>query len=338
MTAERRGVLAGGNWIVDQVKTIDHYPEQDGLALVLEQCSGNGGSPYNVLKDLSKLEAPFPLAGVGIVGEDQPGDFILADCRAAGIDTTHIRRTAADATSYTDVMTVQSSGRRTFFHRPGASRLLDGGDFPLATSRARILHLGYMLLLETLDVQGADGRTGAACLLEEARARGFRTSADMVSEDSARVARVVNAALPGTDYFFLNDFEAERITGITTRSGGGADWEQLARAARVLIGRGVHEVVCIHCTEGAVAATSSGEERRQGSVALPDDRIAGAVGAGDAFAAGALLGLHEGWTLAECLRLGVCAAAACITHPTSSAGVLPWRECLRLGESLGFRA
>ncbi len=90
MTDQRNGLLAGGNWILDRVKIVDRYPEQDGLAHILEQSTGNGGSPYNVLKDLAKLNAPFPLAGAGLVGEDEDGNFILEGCRAHGIDTAHI--------------------------------------------------------------------------------------------------------------------------------------------------------------------------------------------------------------------------------------------------------
>ena len=31
-TDERRGILAGGNWIIDQVKIIDVYPGHEQLA------------------------------------------------------------------------------------------------------------------------------------------------------------------------------------------------------------------------------------------------------------------------------------------------------------------
>ncbi len=337
MTEQRSGVLAGGNWIVDRVKLIDRYPEQDGLAHILEQSSGNGGSPYNLLKDLSRLGAPFPLAGFGLVGKDEDGSSILEDCRAHGIDTAHIRRTTEAATSYTDVMTVRSTGRRTFFHQPGANRLLDASDISLGTSRASIFHLGYLLLLDRLDEVGADGLTGAARLFREAQSLGFKTSADVVSEDSARVPAVVNPSLPAIHYFFLNEFEAERITAVSTRRGNRVDWEGLSRAARVLIERGVNELVCIHCPEGALVRSTSGRETRQCSVALPADRVVGAVGAGDALVAGVLFGLHEHWEVEACLRLGVCAAAACLSHPASSEGVLPWKECLQLGERFGFR-
>src|SRR2546426_8366868 len=48
----RRGVLAGGNWIIDQVKLIDVYPQREQLANILSQSQGTGGAPYNVLINL----------------------------------------------------------------------------------------------------------------------------------------------------------------------------------------------------------------------------------------------------------------------------------------------
>ena len=68
MTAlERNGILAGGNWVLDHTKIIDFFPAQDALANVLAETSSNGGGPYNVLIDLARLGAPFPLAAVGVL-------------------------------------------------------------------------------------------------------------------------------------------------------------------------------------------------------------------------------------------------------------------------------
>jgi sugar/nucleoside kinase (ribokinase family) len=70
---------------------------------------------------------------------------------------------------------------------------------------------------------------------------------------------------------------------------------------------------------------------------LPAEKIAGATGAGDAFAAGVLLGLHDEYSVPEMLRLGVCAAASSLLHPSASRGVLPLAQCLELGVEHGFR-
>jgi sugar/nucleoside kinase (ribokinase family) len=85
--SERSGILAGGNWIVDRPKIIDVYRAQDSLANIIRETSSNGGSPYNVLIDLARLQAPFRPSAVGLVGDDAAGEFICSDCRAHGIDT-----------------------------------------------------------------------------------------------------------------------------------------------------------------------------------------------------------------------------------------------------------
>ena len=40
------------------------------LANIIRETSSNGGSPYNLLIDLARLQAPFPLGAAGLVGDD----------------------------------------------------------------------------------------------------------------------------------------------------------------------------------------------------------------------------------------------------------------------------
>ena len=108
----RRGILAGGNWLVDHVKVIDRWPEQDGLAEVSAYSTANGGGPYNVLKDLALLGAPFPREAVGLVGDDDDGRGIRADCGIHKIDTTQLHFADGAHTGFSDVMTVRGMGRR----------------------------------------------------------------------------------------------------------------------------------------------------------------------------------------------------------------------------------
>src|ERR1051325_10437642 len=105
----RSGVLAGGNWILDHVKLIDRWPPQDALANITAQQSSNGGSPYNVLKNLARLGATFPLEAVGLVGDDEAGRFIRDDCVRHRVDTAQLRVSPTAPTSYTDVMTEKST-------------------------------------------------------------------------------------------------------------------------------------------------------------------------------------------------------------------------------------
>lgn len=329
----REGILAAGNWIVDHVKLIEQFPEQDTLVSITAEADSNGGGPYNVLKDLAILGASFPLAGAGLVGDDANGQAILADCDTHGINRAQITSCDRAPTSYTDVMTVAGDGRRTFFHQRGANALFDGSGVDFTTGEARIFYLGYLLLLDALDEVRDDGSTLAAALLERASISGHRTAVDLVSAQSGKFLSVVQPSLPHIDYLFLNEYEAGALLGLELDSAG---HERVLAAAAEIQTMGVRDLVVIHRPDGAGVA-GEGLSCWQGSVALPDEMIVGAVGAGDAFAAGMLLGLHDEKPIDECLRDAVCSAALCLMDSTTSGGMRPLPEAIALGERFGFR-
>src|SRR5258706_7300325 len=246
-TNGRRGLLSGGNWIVDQVKLIDIYPQPEQLGNIRAQSQGTGGAPYNVLVDLAKSGAPFPLFGAGLVGRDALGQQILHDCRQHHIDIRNLSMTAKAPTSYTDVMTEQTHGRRTFFHARGANALWRGDDLDFAMTRSRLFHLGYLLLLDTLDEPDSRYGTTAARFLATAQAAGLKTSVDVVSEDSDRFAKIVCPALRHVDYCILNDFEAGKTTRFKSRQANcKLDTVALRHAAGALLQHGVRAMILIH--------------------------------------------------------------------------------------------
>ncbi|HYF34544.1 MAG TPA: carbohydrate kinase family protein, partial [Prosthecobacter sp.] len=212
--SQRKGLLGGGNFIIDYVKIIDSYPEQDMLASIRSETSSNGGGPYNVLKDLAAMGANYPLEAAGLVGKDANGDWILRDCRAAGIDVSQLRQTDRAPTSYTDAMTVASTGRRTFFHQRGANALLGEADFDFSVTQARLFHLGYLMLLDEMDRLLPEGGTVAARVLAAAKRTGLLTSVDIVSTENPHFRQIAEAALPHTDYLIINEVEAGKVAGM----------------------------------------------------------------------------------------------------------------------------
>ncbi|MBL9133282.1 MAG: carbohydrate kinase family protein [Verrucomicrobiaceae bacterium] len=333
----RSGILAGGNFIIDHVKLIDRYPEQDMLAFISGETSSNGGGPYNMLKDLAAMLVGYPLEAAGLVGRDANGDWILRDCAAAGIDTTQLHQTAAAPTSYTDAMTVTGSGRRTFFHQLGANAVLGAAHFDFSRTQAKIFHLGYLMLLSEMDRMLENGRTVASTVLEAAQDAGLLTSVDLVSADDPNFRAITEASLPFTDYLIVNEIEAGKVVEEDLKTAH-RDIPRMQAAARQLLDRGVRHEVIIHFEAGAVVAEKNGTVHHQASLQLPPGFIAGATGAGDAFAAGYLHGTHEEWPVAQRLRLASCTAAACLTHPTPSQGLRPVAECLALADLYSFRS
>lgn len=334
----RSGLLAAGNWIVDQVKLVDVYPQREQLANIRGQSQGTGGAPYNVLIDLAKLGAPFPLAAAGLVGKDPLGDQILEDCRRHKVDTKQLKQTPATPTSYTDVMTELDGGQRTFFHFRGANALWTGADLDFTKVRARIFHLGYLLLLDELDRPDKNHGTRAAAMLARAQEAGLKTSVDVVSEDSERFAKIVTPALKHVDYCLLNEIEAGKTTGFKIRQADGTlDTVSLRHAAGAMLQMGVRELVVVHFPEGSFARTRKGEDYWQPSLNIPSKFVAGTAGAGDAFCAGALYGFHEGWDVRHCLETGVCAAAASLSEPSCTAGMKPLKAVLELAKKFRYR-
>src|SRR5690606_31146142 len=244
----RSGLLVAGNWILDQVKLIDKFPAEQSLVNILHEYTSNGGSAYNILMDLTKLEAPFPLEAVGLVGNDFNGVRIVDHCREVGIDVRQLQMIPDTPTSYTIVTSVKHTGKRTFFHHRGANSLLDMEHFDFHLSNAKIFHLGYLLLLDRLDEIQHNGRTKASLVLERAKNEGFLTSIDLVSEDSDRFSTIIPCALPYVDYLFLNEYEASRLAGIdlmgiTTQPEMDRQCKQVFE---VIFGMGVNEWIVIH--------------------------------------------------------------------------------------------
>jgi sugar/nucleoside kinase (ribokinase family) len=312
MAATRKGITCAGNWIADRVKIIDAWPAEERLADILSESRSGGGGAHNVCIDLALMEAPFPLRACGVLGADEDGKWLIQEAYRHAVDVSGLRTTKEAATSYTEVMTVRSTGRRTFFHLRGANSLLCDDDIDPGPSK--ILHLGYLLLLDAVD------RT-APRILQRLRATGTKVSVDLVSAPKARYAEVVVPSLPHIDYLFLNELEAGDCAGLEIRKPDGAlDRAAMSRAAGILRR---DNLVVIHAPEGALALDASGETWVD---AKPVKRIVGAVGAGDAFCAGVLYGLHEDWPVRQCLDLGHLAAAACLGHETTTGGLRPARE------------
>lgn len=316
----RSGIAASGNWIIDHVKIVDTYPVEGMLANITGEHRGTGGAPYNVLIDLARLRSKVSLFAHGLVGTDADGDFIVNDLAANNIDNAHVMRSDG-ATSYTDVMSVVSTGARTFFHCRGVNAKLSPADFASFDVPAKIFHLGYLLLLDALDAADAEYGVAAARVLHDMSARGYKTSVDVVSEQSDRFKRIVMPCLAHTDYLILNEIEAGESTGLVIRKkDGSVDATALADAAKALLDAGVRDRVVIHFPEGGYARTKSGETKFVPSFLVDRSEIKGTAGAGDAFCAGMLYAIHEDYPLAQALSFANAGARFNLLSPTCTDG------------------
>lgn len=313
------GIACAGNWIVDIVQTIDAWPQKSDLVHIRHEVNGVGGGAANVVLDLAAFQAGLTLYAVGMVGRDGHADLCRAACQASGVDTRWLLTSETAMTAHTQVMNVPGDSR-TFFYHPGCNDALTEADIPveaMAAAGVGLFYLGYINLLAGLDRIEA-GTTGAARLLARARASGMVTVVDLVSADTPTFAQAVAAALPMVDYLFLNEVEAARALGLPPIPAG--DRPALEAAARDLQAKGAKRVI-LHTGAGALWLEDQPLWAEPCPVAPGD--IVSPVGAGDAFCAGALYGIHQGWTPARSMALAHRAAAASLKGATATDGIPP---------------
>lgn len=317
------GVVCAGNWIVDIIHTLDRWPAKSDLVQILDEVEGVGGGAANVALGLAALGTGLPIYPAGLIGQDRHAATVRQALRDAGLSDAWLHATDRAATAHTHVLNLTGDSR-TFLYHGGANDLLEAAHVPveaLAATGARFFYLGYINLLRRLDTIGDDGVTGAARLLARARAAGMVTCADLVSIDGPGFRPTVAATLPTIDYLFLNEIEAARATGRPVAGPG--DEAGLIAAGRALLAGGVARAVVLHTAALALWLPVEGEALIQPAPPMDPAEIVSPVGAGDAFCAGVLYGLHEGWLPARSLTLGQRAAAATLRAPTATGGIPP---------------
>ncbi|HZJ57650.1 MAG TPA: carbohydrate kinase family protein [Clostridia bacterium] len=333
----KQGIALAGNLTVDHIKTVESYPLEGNLTSILSLEKFIGGAPVNVGIGLSKMDNRIPITVTGVVGSDGDGEFIIERLRENGIDINKIKRDSTAVTSFTDVITAQSTGNRTFFHYRGANELLGVEHFNFSElAKARILHMGYALLLDSLDESDPEYGTVMARVLAMAQGHGIKTSLDVISEKSDRYSKIIPYSLKHCNYFIVNEFESSQTTGIPHRDNEGRLIVRNMRAmCERLLTMGVNDLVVIHAPEGGFAMDVYGNYYEQPSLKLPKGYIKGAVGAGDAFCAGVLYGLYMDWDIQRALRLAVSAAACCLSQVNATDGMVEVSAAEKLYENMG---
>ena len=322
-----KGIAFAGNLNVDQIKFIEQYPSPQALTSILEIKKTLGGLVCNCAIDVAKLDSSIPLKAIGIVGEDDAGDFVLEEMkRYPSISCEAVKRTGQ--TSFTDVMT-QPDGGRTFFQYRGANALLCPEDFDFNSIEANILHIGYILLLDGLDAPDPEYPTALCRVLKNAKDYGIKTSIDVVSEEGDRFSKLVPPALQYTDYCMINEIEAGRTTGILLRDGEKLIEENMKPCLKKLAELGVHEWVVIHTPELSCGYDVMNDKFYfEKSWDIPDGFKKSSVGAGDAFASGMLIGAYYGWDLGKAIHIAGAIAAYSLSGFGSSNAIKALPELL----------
>ncbi len=324
---KKTDIVFAGNLIVDHIKEIITLPNRSELTKILSVRNSTGGAVCNSGIDLAILDKSIKISAVGIVGDDNDGDFVINELKKYDIDTSNIKKQGI--TAFTDVFAEKSTNARTFMYYGGASDEFDVDTIDVDNLDCDIIHVGYLLLMDKLDSFDDEYGTRLARLLSKIQKKGIKTSIDIVSEDGNRFEQVVIPALKYLDYLTINEIEAEKTTGIALRNADGEIiYDNMSLVLNKLFDLGVKERVIIHYPEGASGLDKTGEYARVFSNKLPKGYIVGSVGAGDAFCAGTLLGALKKADIKTALTYGTASAQISLKDSSASGGMRCLEETL----------
>lgn len=338
MSEHRRGIVTGGTWCVDYNRVVSHWPEEDGMAEILGEERHGGGSACNLAIDIKRLDPAMPVDTIGVVGSDEAGRYLVSLAEEFGIGTDQLTVTDAMGTQFCDAYVSRITHRRTHVYSVGAAGLLTPEQFDFSATRARYLHLGLPGVHRQLDAPHGGDASGWVTVLKMARAAGLKTNLELASIEKDLLLKLTLPCLPHLDFIIVNDHEIGALAGMATVQHGVTDIAACEQAALRVLENGAMSVVVVHCPAVAIAVSRDGPRLIKPSVAIPPELVVGANGAGDAFAAGMLYGLHETWPLEECVLLAHATAATSLRSIATTVTVEPWRKCLDLAQSWGWRS
>jgi len=301
ISSARGSVVCAGIVVVDVfVPPLPRLPDPGELVATDDFVVETGGCAANTAIALARLGVRPTV--VAKVGGDLFGDFVRDELIADGVDVSGIGRAPDLGTSKTVIVPVSGEDRR-FIHSFGANATLCAADIAAAIVTAPdVLYIGGFLVLPALR------QDELAAQLRRARQARTRVVLDVVAPlGRALSLDDVAGVLAEVDYFVPNDDEAAALTGASDPR----------RQAERLLELGAGTVIVTMGEQGLIAAGPDG------SIELPAPHVdvVDPSGAGDAFAAGLVYGLLEGWALPRCLEF---------------ASVIGARACTRLGCTAGL--
>jgi sugar/nucleoside kinase (ribokinase family) len=149
-TVHRNGIAVAGSVIVDKLNEISAYPNAGELTQIRSIQNAVGGCVPNVALDLKKIAPQLPVSAIGKIGSDAEGKFVTDILKAGGVSTIGLAVKPVEKTTFTEVMSIPG-GQRTFFVYPGSGADFGIADMDFDRIDAKILHLGYFLLLQKVD-------------------------------------------------------------------------------------------------------------------------------------------------------------------------------------------
>ncbi len=186
------------------------------------------------------------------------------------------------------------------------------------------MHIGYILLLDRFDSPDDKYGTVMARFLSKVRQRGIKTGVDVVSSNTSDYKSKIIPALKYCDYIILNEIEASQLTDLAPyHQNGKINIENIRATMEFMAQQGVHGKVVVHCKSAGFALdVPTGNFTAVPSLDIPSSIIKGSVGVGDAFCAGCLYAIYNGYDDKHMLEYASSVAAISLTSENATDGII----------------
>ena len=272
----------------------NRYPAEGGEAHAEQADFRLGGSGCITAINLQLLGQPVSLAAN--MGADIFSQFAEEHIKASGIDGSLIRNLPGEQTGFFMIL-VTPGGQRTMFGNRGANAVaLDKGVILSRLGEFSHLHVsGYSLL-------GNDQFDVVSQVMDRAKSSGITVSLDPGVCTSEQAAEKVLGLLKHVDYFLPSQDELSSLV---------KDMEFEEKVVTLLeLGC---KVVALKQGKGGGKYFEAGLTVSAPAENVPCKQIVDTTGAGDCFNAGFLMGVLNGKTPEEALRMANAAAFRIIT-------------------------
>ena len=298
-------IVVVGTMHMDFTVYVDNLPKPGETVLGWNFEMSPGGKGANQAVAISRLGADSYL--ISRVGDDYVGKLLLENAIRNGVKVDYVKRDA-EAHSGVALIIVDAKGENVIAVAPGVDsrispRDVEDAENVIASSDAVIAQLE--IPVET-----------AVKALELAKAKG-----KLAVLNPAPAKPLPQRVYKDLDLITPNIRELEALSGVKVRGD-----EDVVKAARVLLERGVKTVVVTLGKIGALIVDEKGSR----NIATYDVPVVDTVGAGDAFNGALTLALTLGAPIEEAVDFANMVASLKVTKKGAQAG-LP-----RAGEVLSF--
>lgn len=262
-----------------------------------------GGKGANQAVAAARLGAQVTM--VGKLGCDSFGDEMVATLSAEGIDVSNVLREDSTATGVSSVM-LDEHGNNRIIIIPGSnlkytSQELRSVEHLIRSSKMIVMQLEMDMSIVEEGVSLAS-KYGVPVLLNPAPAQ-----------------KLSDHVMRSVDYLTPNETEAEILTGVKV-----IDTASAEEAARILLSKGVKNVVITLAEKGALIASKGTVQHIPGFRVDPVDTVA----AGDAFNGALAVGIIRGESLVQATRFANAVGALTVTK-NGAIPSLPSRQAVQ---------